>query len=271
MKYVKLHKCRLDQDDLLFPSSESGDRRGAMCDKEKIQKVTARFAGAMQRVIVGRDQWQRKKQPANGIGNGGDQIKRKEVSCYLLNLAEPKDACGFTSGEQPYSEICEGVYVGGWPYSADKLPPGNPAIIDCTCEFPRKEEFKGHSYLCLPTWDTRAPQPGEIESAVKWACRKRAQNRPVFIHCAYGHGRSVAVMSALLVALGVVEDWKKAEQFIRERRPCISMNSVHYNALEEWSKHRLSTPKRNKVNTSSATPPSASGHLRNERRKNRSD
>lgn len=178
---------------------------------------------------------------------------------------------GFTSGEQPYSEICEGVYVGGWPYSADKLPPGNPAIIDCTCEFPRKEEFKGHSYLCLPTWDTRAPQPGEIESAVKWACRKRAQNRPVFIHCAYGHGRSVAVMSALLVALGVVEEWKKAEQFIRERRPCISMNSVHYNALEEWSKHRLSTPKRKKVNASSAILPTASGRSRNDRPKNRSD
>ncbi|KAJ6433035.1 hypothetical protein OIU84_020128 [Salix udensis] len=231
MRYVKLHKCRLDQDDLLFPSSESGDRRGAMCDKEKIQKVTARFAEAMQRVIVGRDQWQKKKQPANGIGNGGDQIKRKEG---------PKDACGFTSGEQPYSEICEGVYVGGWPYSADKLPPGHLSL-------------------------------GEIESAVKWACRKRAQNRPVFIHCAYGHGRSVAVMSALLVALGMVEDWKKAEQLIRERRPCISMNSVHYNALEEWSKHRLSTPQRNKVNTSSAIPPTASGRSRNDRPKNRSD
>jgi hypothetical protein len=92
----------------------------------------------------------------------------------------------FTSGEEPYNEICEGVYVGGWPYSVDKLPPGNPAIIDCTCEFPRKEEFKGRSYLCLPTWDTRAPQPGEIESTVEWASRKRAQNVPVFIHCAYG-------------------------------------------------------------------------------------
>jgi hypothetical protein len=49
-------------------------------------------------------------------------------------------------------------------------------------------------------------------------------------------------MCALLVALGVVEDWKKAELFIRERRPYISMNSVQYKALEEWSKHRLSTP-----------------------------
>lgn len=92
----------------------------------------------------------------------------------------------FTSGEDPYTEICDGVFVGGWPFSAVSLPPGDPAIIDCTCELPRKSEFKRNSYLCIPTWDTRAPQPGEIESAVKWACRKRAQNKPVFIHCAYG-------------------------------------------------------------------------------------
>ncbi|KAJ4720587.1 Dual specificity phosphatase protein [Melia azedarach] len=150
-----------------------------------------------------------------------------------------------SSGEEPYSEVSEGLYVGGWPSSPSKLPPGNPAIIDCTCEFPKIKELEGHSYLCVPTWDTRAPRPGEIESAVKWACRKRAQNRPIFVHCAYGHGRSVAVMCALLVALGIVEDWKVAEKFIKKRRPYIQMNALHCNALEEWSKHRLSTPKRN--------------------------
>ncbi|XP_027159708.1 uncharacterized protein LOC113761082 [Coffea eugenioides] len=149
------------------------------------------------------------------------------------------------SGEAPYSEICEGVYVGGWPFSPDKLPPGNPAVIDCTCELPRKTELSGHAYLCIPTWDTRSPQPAEIESAVKWACRKRAQNSPIFIHCAYGHGRSVAVTCALLVALGVAEDWKNAEKLIKERRPYIRMNALHRKALEEWSKFRLSSPKRN--------------------------
>ncbi|KAH0692488.1 hypothetical protein KY285_019585 [Solanum tuberosum] len=90
------------------------------------------------------------------------------------------------SGEPPYSEISEGLYVGGWPCSLDKLPPGNPAIIDCTCEMPRMLEFTGnHAFLCIPTWDTRSPQPADIEAAVKWACRKRAQKIPVFIHCAY--------------------------------------------------------------------------------------
>lgn len=95
------------------------------------------------------------------------------------------------SGEEPYSQVSEGLYVGGWPSSPSKLPPGNPAIIDCTCELPRIKEFAGHSYLCVPTWDTRSPQPGDIESAVKWACRKRAQNKPVFIHCAYGNNKRI--------------------------------------------------------------------------------
>lgn len=148
------------------------------------------------------------------------------------------------SQEEPYSEICEDVYVGGWPSSIDKFPPRNPAIIDCTCEFPRKSELSSNGYLCIPTWDTRSPQPSEIESAVKWACRKRALGVPVFIHCAYGHGRSVAVMCAVLVALGVVDDWKDAEKLIRKRRPYIRMNSLHRNALEEWAKHRLSPMKR---------------------------
>ncbi|KAL6125471.1 hypothetical protein ACLB2K_073528 [Fragaria x ananassa] len=147
------------------------------------------------------------------------------------------------SGEAPYSQVGEGLYVGGWPSSPDKLPPGNPAIIDCTCELPRSC-WSDQSYLCVPTWDTRSPNPSQIESAVKWASRKRDRNRPVFVHCAYGHGRSVAVMCALLVALGVAEDWKSAEKLIRERRPYIRMNSLHRKALEEWSKLRLSPSKK---------------------------
>ncbi|KAL2943108.1 Uncharacterized protein RDABS01_031456 [Bienertia sinuspersici] len=148
------------------------------------------------------------------------------------------------SNEDPYNEICEGVYVGGWPYSHETFPPKNPAIIDCTCEFPRKTGFSSNGYLCVPTWDTRAPQPSELESAVKWACRKKAQGVPVFIHCAYGHGRSVAVMCALLMSLGVVDNWKDAEKLIQKRRPYIRMNSLHRAALEEWAKHRLSPLRR---------------------------
>jgi hypothetical protein len=47
-------------------------------------------------------------------------------------------------------------------------------------------------------------------------------------------------MCALLVALGLADDWKAAEQMIREKRPSISMNTLHRKSLEEWSKHLLS-------------------------------
>ncbi|XP_043698619.1 uncharacterized protein YnbD-like [Telopea speciosissima] len=163
------------------------------------------------------------------------------------------------SREPPYSEICEGLYVGGWPSSLDNLPPGDPAIIDCTCELPRITAISQNAYLCVPTWDTRSPQPSEIESAVRWACKKRDQKRPIFIHCAYGHGRSVAVTCALLVAIGVAEDWKNAEKIIREKRPWIRMNALHCKSLEEWSKHRF-FPKRNvESGVSSAILSDASG------------
>jgi len=51
-------------------------------------------------------------------------------------------------------------------------------------------------------------------------------------------------MCALLVALGITEDWKTAEKLIKQKRPYIRMNALHRKALEEWSRHRLSAPKK---------------------------
>lgn len=72
----------------------------------------------------------------------------------------------------------------------------------------------------------------------------------------------MAVMCALLVALGVAEDWKNAEKLIREKRPYIRMNALHRRALEEWSKHRLSPSKKNaEMNATSAMFSDASRSL----------
>lgn len=57
-----------------------------------------------------------------------------------------------------------------------------------------------------------------------------------------GHGRSVTIMCALLVVLGLAEDWKTAEKMIKAQRPWIHLNALHRKALEEWSKRRLPPP-----------------------------
>ncbi|KAJ1286320.1 hypothetical protein BS78_03G343900 [Paspalum vaginatum] len=141
----------------------------------------------------------------------------------------------FVKNEPLYTEITDGVFVGGWPSSVEHLPPGDPAVIDCTCELPKSSTLSNNAYLCIATWDTRAPQPSQIESAVRWAVRKRLQNKPVYIHCAYG----------------LAEDWKAAEQMIRAKRPSISMNTLHRKSLMEWSKHLLPSTRSGESDVSS--------------------
>ncbi|KAL6642278.1 hypothetical protein ACP70R_020459 [Stipagrostis hirtigluma subsp. patula] len=113
----------------------------------------------------------------------------------------------FMRKESVYDKIAEGLYQRGWPFLLKHLPPGDPSVIDCTCELPRSSFVPKDGYLCLATWNTRAPAPHQIELAAHWAGRKRSDG----VHCAFGHGRSAGVMCAVLVALGIAENWKDDE------------------------------------------------------------
>ena len=61
------------------------------------------------------------------------------------------------------SRDCVCRYIGGWPSSKKWMPPGNPSVVDCTCELPRHHN---NTYLCLPTWDTH----GVCSSHVAGTC-----------------------------------------------------------------------------------------------------
>ncbi|KAJ3671336.1 hypothetical protein LUZ60_007415 [Juncus effusus] len=141
--------------------------------------------------------------------------------------------------EPLYNEIHQGLYLGGWPRSRNEMPGGELSVVDCTCELPNLGFVGTDDYLCIGAWDTRAPVPKQIEFAVKWACAKRQMGRRIYIHCAFGHGRSACVMCALLVGLGLAESWKDAEKIVREKRK-IKMNRLHRKTLEEWSSNRAS-------------------------------
>lgn len=110
-------------------------------------------------------------------------------SCFLHFFFSSTCLCCYEDlwKMSPCTQIADGVFVGGWPSSVEHLPPGDPAVIDCTCELPKSSTLSNNAYLCVATWDTRAPQPSQIESAVRWAIRKRSQNKPVYVHCAYGN------------------------------------------------------------------------------------
>mmetsp|Transcript_4023 Transcript_4023/g.11534 ORF Transcript_4023/g.11534 Transcript_4023/m.11534 type:complete len:248 (-) Transcript_4023:85-828(-) len=144
-------------------------------------------------------------------------------------------------GSEPlYSHIADRWYVGGWPKASDiqlleGKEPQSAAVLDCTCELPRKTD---RPYLCIATWDTHAPTVEGFERGVKFALEKRDEGRSVLVHCAHGHGRSVAMLCAILIAEGKVQSVDEAESFIKKKRPRARLNRNQKENLIKWFDQR---------------------------------
>ncbi|DBB06424.1 hypothetical protein WJX77_007711 [Trebouxia sp. C0004] len=139
------------------------------------------------------------------------------------------------STEPHWTLITDGWYIGGWPSSSKWMPPGNPSIVDCTCELPRRHN---NTYLCLPTWDTHGPDVQLIEDGVKWLLEQRAEERAVYVHCAHGHGRSTVLLCAALVAAGHANSLEGAFQEVQQLRPRVKLNYRQRKALVKWAERR---------------------------------
>jgi len=136
-------------------------------------------------------------------------------------------------GVEPlFDRILPGWYLGGWAPNGAALPPGSPSVVDVTCELPRRHAAS--RYLCLPTWDTQGPAPGLIEEGVRFLLRERADGRPVYVHCAHGHGRSATVMAAAFLAAGIAKDAADAVAIMRRERPRVRLNKRQVAALQLW-------------------------------------
>jgi hypothetical protein len=140
-----------------------------------------------------------------------------------------------------YTEIHPGWWVGGWPVEAYPWA-GETAILDVTCELPRRD---AEAYLCLPTWDATDPSLADLERGVAWAVAQRAAGRTVLVHCAHGRGRSVTVLCAALAGAGVYPDWEAAYAAAAKKRR-VRITSVQRRRLVQWASHRPDA---------SATPP----------------
>lgn len=139
-----------------------------------------------------------------------------------------------TSTEPVYHQILPGWYLGGWPASRDLLPSPDASVLDVTCELPRCHQQR---YLCLPVWDTHAPDAALINNGVQWALKEREAGHDVYIHCAHGHGRSATVLCAVLVATGVASSIEEAVAIIRAVRPRVRLNSRQAAAARQWLQH----------------------------------
>jgi protein-tyrosine phosphatase len=133
------------------------------------------------------------------------------------------------SREPACNEVVPGLWVGRRPL-ARELPPGTDLVVDLTAEFPEpRGVVVGRSYVCLPTLDALAPPLAPMRELVK---KVAAWPGTALVHCAAGHGRSAAVVAAVLLARGLAASPKEAQQLVRKARPGVSLNRPQRRLLE---------------------------------------
>jgi protein-tyrosine phosphatase len=81
--------------------------------------------------------------------------------------------------------------------------------------------------------DASAPTVGQLREAVAWL-RELESLGPVYVHCAAGHGRSVCIVVAYLLAIGAADSIEAAERRLRELRSGVRLNADQIRSLRQF-------------------------------------
>lgn len=122
------------------------------------------------------------------------------------------------SSERPCDEVLPGVFLGRRLVRGDEAilrETGARAVLDLTSEFDEARFATALQYRCLPVLDDAAPSAAQLAEGVAWLA---AAPRPVYVHCALGHGRSATFVAALALATGAAADAAAAEALLRAKR-----------------------------------------------------
>lgn len=91
--------------------------------------------------------------------------------------------------------------------------------------------------LMLTFFAPAGPTVQQIDRGIKWALEQQSAGRPVLVHCAHGHGRSLVVMCAILVVSGQAGDFLEAYRLVKAQRPKVRLNGRQHCALVQWQEH----------------------------------
>ena len=90
----------------------------------------------------------------------------------------------------------------------------------------------------VPTLDRGAPPAAVFDEAVRWTAAKVASGASVYVHCAFGRGRSATLAAAVLIALGRAKDAAEALAMVAAARPSVSVKGEQLTALEGFVERR---------------------------------
>lgn len=145
------------------------------------------------------------------------------------------------------SEVSPGVFLGArlFPEEAEALRArGVTAVLDLTSELPVAVVYTRAPFerLAVPTLDRAPPPPAALDEAVRWIAAQVEGGRAVYVHCAFGRGRSATVVAAALLALERARDPDEAVAKVSAARPSVRIKGAQREALDAYAARRGARP-----------------------------
>jgi len=134
------------------------------------------------------------------------------------------------SKEPALHEVAPGIRIGR-RLLAREVPKDLQTVVDLTSEFAEPQPLRyTANYISVPVLDG---MPGTSREFLAAAQRVAELPKPVFVHCAQGHGRTAMFTALLLIATGYAKDVEDALSKIRAVRPGARPNSRQRRFLEQ--------------------------------------
>ena len=128
-------------------------------------------------------------------------------------------------GDQDYSEILPGLYVGSC-LAVDRLVRSGTVkrVVNCTAELKNLSRIDEASYLAVPlkddgTYDDQAVFADNVTNIMTFLDKESFDKSPVLLHCQMGVSRSPSVAAAYLLHTGKYEKVSEAKRFVKQMRP----------------------------------------------------
>ena len=138
------------------------------------------------------------------------------------------------------SEIGPGVFMGVrlFSHEGETLRSRNVrCVVDLTAELPTNRTLARTPFelYALPTLDRCPPTLDEITRVADWVAERHAAGEGVYIHCAFGRGRSATVAAAVCLRLGWAHGADEAIARVAEKRSVIRVRGAQYAAVHRYA------------------------------------
>ena len=132
----------------------------------------------------------------------------------------------------------EAIYLGMHPYFfKNNFPPNIEVIFDLSNEFEEDNiALKNRKYINVPVWDQALPL--DKERFVDAVDEVSHTSGNLYVHCAFGLGRSSLAVAAILLKRNIVKTVQEAYDLIRKARPMTRWKDEQFEFMSEIL-HRL--------------------------------